>query len=153
MNKYILSIVILGVAFWGTFVAKLIHRIPAEQALVENTSLTSLPTLDDLQKWIHPQPLPSQSLRDPFRPASISTPKTRKSFVAKNTAEESKPFEQPKIGIDAILPGDNPVAILRHHGETAIVRVGQSVWNVTVQSVSQNSVTLLKDGKSFVIQK
>lgn len=153
MSKFIMAALILGFLFWGLFVAKLIERIPADKQLASSVKESSLPSLDDLQKWMLPQPLPPQGLRDPFRPVTSNAPPSRKSPVAPPAPEAVKPMARPDIGIDAILPGDNPVAILRHNGETSIVRVGQVVWNVSIQAIGSNTVTLQVDGQSFVLQK
>ncbi|MCQ2101342.1 MAG: hypothetical protein MJZ10_13675 [Fibrobacter sp.] len=37
------------------------------------------------------------------------------------------------LTLDAILPGDNPVAIIKFRGESAVVSVGQEIWNVVVE--------------------
>ena len=153
MNKIIIIMVLLGFAFWGTFVSKLINRIPSEKTMAAEAPPANLPTLDDLQKWIRPQPLPPPGLRDPFCPANNPAPASRKPSPGNAVKVAPNPIERPNIGIDAILPGDNPVAILRHNGETAIVRVGQTVWNVSVLAVGSSSVTLQMGGQSFVLQK
>lgn len=57
----------------------------------------------------------------------------------------------PQITLDAILPGDNPVAILKFHGESAVVSVGQEIWGVTVASIEAERVALRFDGTSFSI--
>jgi len=54
------------------------------------------------------------------------------------------PKEHPPITLDAILPGNNPVAILKFHGESAVVSVGQKIWEVTVIAI-KNDCVILRD--------
>ena len=54
------------------------------------------------------------------------------------------PKQHPPITLDAILPGRNPVAILKFHGESAVVSVGQKIWDVTVVAIKNDRV-ILKD--------
>ena len=101
-----------------------------------------------------PQPMPSDSLRDPFQlpQAYMPAPKSvrvRTKAAPVQSAEKTPEF--PDIALDAILPGDNPVAILKFHGESAVVSVGQEVWGVTVVVIGQNEVTLRFEGKTFNI--
>lgn len=152
MNKLLLGMILFAVAFWGLFVAKLIQRIPTGSGQSSMEEATQLPSLDDLAGWMKPQPLPPKDLRDPFRLTSLPTAKSATKAVAA-MQPPSKPTEKPAIEIDAILPGDNPVAILRHKGETAVVRVGQSVWGVTVHAVGPDRVTIQYEGALFELQK
>ena len=54
------------------------------------------------------------------------------------------PKQHKPITLDAILPGRNPVAILKFHGESAVVSVGQKIWDVTVVAIKNDRV-ILKD--------
>lgn len=38
-------------------------------------------------------------------------------------------FKMSNKVLDAILPGDKPVAILKYRGESAVVCVGQEIWD------------------------
>ncbi|MCQ2063140.1 MAG: hypothetical protein MJY99_07360 [Fibrobacter sp.] len=102
-----------------------------------------------------PQPMPSDSLRDPFQLPQAYMP-APKSVRVRTKAAPMPPAEKtpefPDIALDAILPGDNPVAILKFHGESAVVSVGQEVWGVTVVVIGQNEVTLRFEGKTFNIR-
>ncbi|MCQ2054982.1 MAG: hypothetical protein MJY82_06790 [Fibrobacter sp.] len=54
--------------------------------------------------------------------------------------------------LDAILPGDKPVAILKYRGESAVVCVGQEIWDVTVVAIGADQVTLKYEGETFTVR-
>lgn len=58
----------------------------------------------------------------------------------------------PAIMLDAVLPGDNPVAILKFRGESAVVKVGQEIWGVTVSAIKNDGVILHDEIGDFEIK-
>ena len=72
--------------------------------------------------------------------------------MVKNTSNDQTapaPVKTPAIELDAILPGANPVAILKYRGESAVVSVGQDAWGATVVRIRDNSVTLRVENIEF----
>lgn len=155
MNKFVITMAAMALLFWGFFVKKLLTRIPkSTESSASAEATTSLPSLEELAQWMAPQPLPPKNLRDPFRPVGLPALAPKKVAVpAKAEAVAAPPALRPDITVDAILPGDNPVAILRHNGETAVVRMGQAVWGATVQAIGANTVTILSGGGTFELRK
>jgi len=65
----------------------------------------------------------------------------------------AKVIAPPPVTIDAILWGASPVAILKISNKTEFAKPGQKFDNLLVKEITQISVTIVKEGKSFVIQK
>ena len=62
------------------------------------------------------------------------------------------PKEHLPITLDAILPGNNPVAILKLRGESAVVSVGQKIWDVTVVAIKDDRVILRDETGKFELK-
>lgn len=99
--------------------------------------------LKDMLAMLLPQEISVEKLRDPFGLPKQLMPKpvSAKPAVAKVQPE---PKQHKPITLDAILPGRNPVAILKLQGESAVVSVGQKIWDVTVVAIKNDRV-ILKD--------
>lgn len=101
--------------------------------------------LKDMLALLRPQEIDESKLRDPFSLPKQFMPKPKPAPVKVAKPKElPPPKEHPPITLDAILPGDNPVAILKFHGESAVVSVGQKIWDVTVVAI-KNDCVILRD--------
>ncbi|MDR1760359.1 MAG: hypothetical protein LBR60_07525 [Fibrobacter sp.] len=154
MNRWIMLLMFLGLLFWGCFGYHLWKRIPKSSSGAENVSVAAI-SVDDLSRLVMPQNAPPENFRDPFQLPAVFRPvqKTVKSFAAEKPVVPAPVKAKPAITLDAILPGDRPVAILRHKGSTAVVRVGQEIWSVTVSEITQDFVKINYDGESFELRK
>ncbi len=146
-------LMLLGLLFWGSFAYHLWKRVPKSSSETESVSVAAI-SVDDLSRLVMPQSEPPENLRDPFQlPAAFRpAPKTAKSPVEKAVAPVPVKVK-PAITLDAILPGERPVAILRHKGATSVVRVGQEIWSVTVLEIARDFVKIDYDGESFELRK
>lgn len=160
MNKLLVLMVSFTLLLWGAFLWKMSDKVNSgKPAAVENEFSGNEKTLDfkGLLVRLEPQPMPSDDLRDPFRLPKIfmPAPKAARPRVQKDSVVAAAPtpvIAHPQITLDAILPGDNPVAILKYHGESAVVSVGQEIWGVTVELISQEGVTLRFGEEVFKIK-
>ena len=101
--------------------------------------------LKDMLVLLRPQEIDEKKLRDPFSLPKQFMPKPKPAPVKVAKSKElPPPKEHPPITLDAILPGNNPVAILKFHGESAVVSVGQKIWSVTVIAI-KNDCVILRD--------
>ncbi|MFA6836746.1 MAG: hypothetical protein WCR04_10150 [Fibrobacteraceae bacterium] len=152
MNKLIVLLVALVLLFWGVFIYRLTLHVPIDKGMGAELDASAPSSASDISKWFVPDfKLPS-NVRDPFRlPQALRvSPKTAPPKIIEAASSASMP--RPDITLDAILPGDNPVAILKHHGESSVVRVGDEVWGVRVVSITAASVTLGYSGGSFELR-
>ena len=102
-------------------------------------------SLKDMLSLLQPQEFSLDSLRDPFSLPKSLLPKPKPAPVKVAKPKElPPPKEHPPITLDAILPGNNPVAILKFRGESAVVSVGQKIWEVTVVAI-KNECVILRD--------
>ena len=82
--------------------------------------------------------------------AAAPAPKAARSAGKKSVAPSNpSPVALPSITLDAILPGANPVAILKYRGESAVVSVGQEAWGATVIRIREDSVKLRMGSTEF----
>ena len=92
-------------------------------------------------------------MRDPFGLPKSLLPKPKPAPVKVAKLKElPPPKEHPPITLDAILPGNNPVAILKFRGESAVVSVGQKIWEVTVVAIKNDRVILKDDIGKFELK-
>ena len=155
MNKLILLFVTGTVLFWGVFLSKLIRNVNLEPSkdAVENNVVKNL-NFDDLLNYIKPQKLNLTDLRNPFLvPPAFSKKRGVKIAKLDVAGSESETAPVPAITLDAILDGDNPVAILKYKGESAVVSVGQAIWGVNILSIGENKVVLGYGGKKLELNQ
>lgn len=149
MNKLIVLLVTITVLFWGIFLSRLTEQTGDGKGNTPNAVEKEI-DFGGLLESVKPQALDVQGLRNPFElPAALAAkpaPKVVKEVVRDTVKEEKPAPPKPKITLDAILPGDNPVAILKHNGESAVVSVGQEIWGVTVKHIDPDKVTIAYDG-------
>lgn len=99
------------------------------------------------------QEIDEKKLHDPFGLPKSLLPKPKPTPVKVAKLKElPPPKEHPSITLDAILPGDNPVAILKFHGESAVVSVGQKIWDVTVVAIKNDRVVLRDEIGKFELK-
>ena len=98
--------------------------------------------LKDMLTLLRPQEISVEKLRNPFSLPKQFMPKSK--VAPAKPKEQAPPKEHPAITLDAILPGNNPVAILKFKGESAVVSVGQKIWGVAVIAIKNDRV-ILKD--------
>lgn len=170
MNKFLVLLVTVTLMIWGVFLFKMSDKVDSqkssEMSMWEELSGKSAQDIEtrldfkSLLSRLNPQEMPADSLRDPFKlPASILPPPPKPRVVKVASAPVEAPVavappppKPPSITLDAILPGDNPVAIIKFRGESAVVSVGQEIWNVVVQSIESNRVVLQYAGGTFEIR-
>ncbi|MCQ2124837.1 MAG: hypothetical protein MJZ25_11685 [Fibrobacter sp.] len=170
MNKFLVLLVTVTLMIWGVFLFKMSDKVDSQKGQSESglfedlsgkTPLDIETRLDfkSLLSRLNPQEMPENDLRDPFKvPTSILPPpkprvvKVASAPVEAPVAVAPPPPKPPSITLDAILPGDNPVAIIKFRGESAVVSVGQEIWNVVVQSIESNRVVLQYAGGTFEIR-
>lgn len=166
MNKFLVFLVTITILVWGIFLFKMSVKADFQKFLDEESMWEgySGKTVQDIEtrldfnillSRLNPQEMPADTLRDPFDlPASLF-PSSSKSRVEKNAlvtdSASSSPIH-PSITLDAILSGDNPVAIIKFHGESAVVCVGQKVWNVVVKAIESDRVVLDYASGTFEIR-
>lgn len=110
-------------------------------------------SLSEMLALLKPQEIAVDSLRDPFSLPKSLLPKPKPAPVKVAKPKElPPPKEHPPITLDAILPGNNPVAILKLRGESAVVSVGQKIWDVTVIAIKNDRVVLSDDVGKFELK-
>lgn len=157
MNKLLMFMVTFTLLLWGSFLWEMADKVHEIKAVPnEKIFSDSDRTIDfkSLLQRLSPQAMPTKDLRDPFELPKIFTPVPK--YPRTNNRGDKKSATEPnfipEVTLDAILPGDNPVAILKYHGESSVASVGQTIWGVTVVGISQSEVTLRFDGKTFKIK-
>jgi len=155
MNRWIALLLMFGLVFWGVVIYRMTEKLPSSKPLIENTVATM--SIEDITRLSKKQKAPPKELKNPFSIPSIYRPtiKNTKPTVAvvENTKPEKPIVAKPAITLDAILPGDRPVAILRYKGSTSVVRVDQEIWSVKIKSITSESVTIEYAGFLFEIRK
>ena len=157
MNKFLVLMVSFTLLLWGAFLWKMSDKVnPDSSTIIGKEFSDNERNLDfkGLLVRLEPQPLPAENLRDPFKLPKIyaPAPKAVRPRVQTDVVPVLEQRAFPAITLDAILPGDNPVAILKYHGESAVVSVGQEIWGVTVELISQEGVTLRFGEEVFKIK-
>lgn len=145
MNRWIALLLMFGLVFWGVVIYRMTEKLPSSKPLIENTVATM--SIEDITRLSKKQKAPPKELKNPFSIPSIYRP------TIKNTKPEKPIVAKPAITLDAILPGDRPVAILRYKGSTSVVRVDQEIWSVKIKSITSESVTIEYAGVLFEIRK
>lgn len=147
MNKLLVFMISLTLLLWGAFLWKLADRV--DSGKVPESVEVNVPNANldmrSLLALLEPQKGPVQGLRDPFGlPKQFApAPKAARSAGKKSVDPSNpSPVALPSITLDAILPGANPVAILKYRGESAVVSVGQEAWGATVIRIREDSVKL-----------
>ena len=109
--------------------------------------------LKDMLSLLRPQEISVDKLRDPFSLPKPLMPKPKVvSVKVVKPKEPTLPKEHLPITLDAILPGNNPVAILKLRGESAVVSVGQKIWDVTVVAIKDDRVILRDEMGKFELK-
>lgn len=170
MNKFLVLLVTATILLWGVFLFKMSDKVDAQNSKGESSLFDELSgkAPQDVEKRLdfksllsrlNPQEMPASDLRDPFRlPASMMPPPPKPRMIKDAgpapipEVAAPPPPKPPSIGLDAILPGDNPVAIIKYRGESAVVSVGQEIWNVTVVAIEPDRVVLRFTGGTFEIR-
>lgn len=165
MNKFLALLITATILLWGVFLFKMSNKVDggkfSSRFDLENSTESSLDVekqLDfkSLLARLEPQPAPVEKLRDPFAVPSVFAPAVAKPRVVKSDEPPADTQKAtvifPSIALDAILPGDKPVAILKYRGESAVVCVGQEIWDVVVVAIEADQVTLKYEGKSFEVK-
>ena len=154
MNKLLVFMISLTLLLWGAFLWKLADRV--DSGKVPESVEVNVPNANldmrSLLALLEPQKGPVQGLRDPFGlPKQFApAPKAARSAGKKSVAPSNpSPVALPSITLDAILPGANPVAILKYRGESAVVSVGQEAWGATVIRIREDSVKLRMGSTEF----
>lgn len=123
---------------------------PGSAVALKNSSSLSL---KDMLSLLQPQEITFENLRDPFSLPKSLLPKPKPvSVKVVKPKELPPPKEHPPITLDAILPGNNPVAILKFRGESAVVSVGQKIWDVTVVAIKNDRVILRDEIGKFELK-
>lgn len=123
---------------------------PGSAVALKNSSSLSL---KDMLSLLQPQEFSLDSLRDPFGLPKSLLPKPKPAPVKVAKPKElPPPKEHPPITLDAILPGNNPVAILKFRGESAVVCVGQKIWDVIVVAIRNDRVILRDEIGKFELK-
>jgi hypothetical protein len=110
-------------------------------------------SLGEMLALLKPQEISFENLRNPFSLPKSLLPKPKPAPVKVVKPKElPPPKEHPPITLDAILPGNNPVAILKFRGESAVVSVGQKIWEVTVVAIKNDRVVLRDEIGKFELK-
>ena len=159
MNKFIVILVAGTMLVWGVFLYRMSENVNGGKAA--NAEVAEVHTLDfkSLLKNLEPQSKAEKGTRDTFAlPLSYAPKAPALLKIARKDDSSAKPSEAlhkvppPSITLDAILPGSNPVAILKFRGESSVVSVGQQIWGVTVKSIDASSVTLVYSDGEFTLR-
>lgn len=157
MNKFIVLLVTATMLVWGVFLYRMADNVNGNKGT--GSEVAEVRTLDfkSLLKNLNAQTKMDRGARDPFALPQSYAPKVQASV--KNVKKENhaviedavRKAPPPSITLDAILPGSNPVAILKFRGESAVVSVGQEIWGVTVKTIDAASVTLVYSDGEFTL--
>jgi hypothetical protein len=156
VNKLLVFMVSATLLLWGAFLWKMSDKVDGGKT-VEEVEVKGNPdeALDmrGLLARLKPQEMPSNGLRDPFGLPKqyVVVPKVPRRVQKPSGEPQDKaiPVKHPAIALDAVLPGDNPVAILKFRGESAVVSVGQEVWGVVVAAIKGEKVLLRDEAGDF----
>lgn len=160
MNKLIVFMVSLTLLLWGMFLWKMSDKVASRKdSEIEKSEQVASANLDmqGVLSLLEPQEMLTADARNPFLLPKRFTqvPKLVKREQNIPVKEESLPapaVSHPAIMLDAVLPGDNPVAILKFRGESAVVKVGQEIWGVTVSAIKNDGVILHDEIGDFEIK-
>lgn len=149
MNRYLALFLVLGIGFWAVFA----YRIALNGKLIGNHTQSIKASPAELMPNSKAAVSDSQlkNLRNPFfMPKTANTLKTRvvKSVNPIQAAKAPLPYT-----LDAILPGDKPLAILRNGSATVIAGPGQKAWDATVVKVESSLVQLEFRGSEYELRK
>ncbi|WP_405329095.1 GspMb/PilO family protein [Fibrobacter sp.] len=125
----------------------------AKNTMKASSSNRAALSLGEMLALLKPQEITFENLRDPFSLPKSLLPKPKSASVKVVKPKElPPPKEHPPITLDAILPGNNPVAILKFRGESAVVSVGQKIWDVTVVAIKNDRVILRDEIGKFELK-
>ena len=167
MNKFLVLLVCATVLVWGVFLFKMSDKVNSGKNANEVSMMGELSgdvprdietRLDfkGLLSRLKLQEMPDTNIRNPFDlPEGVfaPSPKARAGArLAKSPSDSESSQARPAIVLDAVLPGENPVAILKFRGESAVVCVGQKIWDVAVVAIEPERVLLRYGGSTFEIR-
>lgn len=149
MNRYLALFLVLGIGFWAVFA----YRIAWNGKLIGSHAQSVQPS------QVEPLPISGgvvadsqlKHLRNPFAMPQVShSVKNRREHLVKpvEVAKDPLPYT-----LDAILPGDTPLAILRRGSSTVIAGLGQKAWDATVLHVDAEMVRLEYHGSEYELRK
>lgn len=166
MNKFLVLLITSTVLIWGVFLFKMSDKVNSGNVSDEYSQMRELSGdgVRDIEKHLDfkgmltrlkPQDMPDTNLRNPFSlPEGVFSPPKERNAVksVKPAQSETSVQEVPPLVLDAVLPGDKPVAIVKFRGESAVVCVGQKIWDAVVVSIEPNRVVMRYGGKTFEIR-
>lgn len=160
MNKLIVFMVSFTLLLWGVFLWKMSDKVASRNdSEIEKSEQVTSANLDmqGILSLLEPQEMPTAETRNPFLLPKRFTqvPKVLKRNQNVPVKEDALPapvISHPAVMLDAVLPGDNPVAILNFRGESAVVKVGQKIWGVTVSAIKNDGVILRDEIGEFEIK-
>jgi len=150
MNKWFALFVLLGVAVWLGFAWKLAvrgHLVSMPELGSSEVHADAASTSNTMQSGI---PLPT---RNPFVPPAKIFPVHIASATATKVQQTPRDTTPPPYRLDAVLPGENPVAIIRYGQQTMLVKPGQKAWEAEVISVGKDEVTIRYREQTRVLKR
>lgn len=152
MKKTFMVLLVAAVAVWGWVVAQFLSGYLGGSA--EGPVLAQSGSLQTAIRPASARPALDTSFRDPFlsylyaqKPAPVKLPTA--------SPAQKRPalvvIEPPRAVLSGILWGDPPVAILKQEGATELVKEGAEAFGLKVQRIERHQVTVVKQGRKFVL--
>jgi hypothetical protein len=153
VRKTFLALLLAAVGIWAYVVAQFLSGYFVVGGETRSaTRDVRLPGLT-VAAQLRTPPLDS-TFRDPFQSYLYAKKPTPLSET--KTASSPKPalivIEPPKATLGGILWGDSPVAILKQDGQTELVKTGAEAFGLKVQKIDRHQVTVIKQGRKFVLE-
>lgn len=149
MKRTFVLLLIAAIGVWGYVAVRVVSALTAMEpgSGPESGATLSIASI----RTRAAQPLDT-SFRDPFQSYLYAQkPEPVKAKPKPGAAPKAAPPEPPKAALDGILWGDDPVAILKQDGQTELVKTGATVWGLKVIKIERDRVTVLKQGRKFVL--
>lgn len=154
MNKFIVILVTGTMFMWGVFLYRMVGVVAGDNVKTEERISTPAVDFNSLLQNLSPQLKLDSNGRDPFAVPQVYVKPIVKKAVTSNRVQDVKPTKvilPPAISLDAILPGENPVAILKKSGESAVVSVGQEIWGVVIKVINAQKVVFTYEATEFTL--
>jgi hypothetical protein len=154
MKKTFLTLLIVSVAVWSYAVSQFLAGYFGRTASW-SLSQTSDTETHPLPTTARSRPLLDTSFRDPFLTYLYTQkpiPKPVIKAVAKPAPRALVVIEPLRAKLSGILWGDSPVAILKQDGRTELAKEGAEVFGLMVKRIERHQVTVLRQGRQFILE-
>ncbi len=147
MKRLFLALLMMALGAWGYVAWQVVDvLVRRPDSRVTTTDKSSLPKEFLSASLLSPDSL----IRDPFQ-SFLYSEKPKPKAMSKPVLKVPKVIAPPEAVLTGILWGEQPVAILQVNGKSELLKSGDEAWEFKVVKIERHQVTVLKEGRKFIL--